>query len=232
MPEYREIEGFPGYRVGDDSTVWTCRKFNRNPQGEWRPLKVYVGKNGYPVISLQKDGRKYTRTVHTLILTAFKGPAPPNMECRHLDGNPLNSRLDNLAWGTHRENGEDMILHGSGRSAQGSRHRDARLTEEDIPAIVEAYNCGETARSIGLRYGVTKGAILDVLSRDTWKHVARPVTQARVVTKLTARDVTTIKERVALGESQGSVAKSYGLNPSTVSRIVSGHRRRETSNTP
>jgi hypothetical protein len=30
---------------------------------------------------------------------------------RHLDGNPKNNRLENLAWGTYKENAQDRELH-------------------------------------------------------------------------------------------------------------------------
>lgn len=29
------------------------------------------------------------------------------MECRHLNGNPVDNRLENLCWGTHSENEYD-----------------------------------------------------------------------------------------------------------------------------
>jgi hypothetical protein len=35
------------------------------------------------------------------------------MVCRHLDGNPINNRLENLRWGTHKENKADAIKHGT-----------------------------------------------------------------------------------------------------------------------
>jgi hypothetical protein len=47
------------------------------------------------------------------VLEAFVGPRPPGLECRHLDGNPANSVLANLAWGTHSENMQDRVRHGT-----------------------------------------------------------------------------------------------------------------------
>lgn len=28
---YREVVGFPGYRIGSDGTVWTCWRLHKNP---------------------------------------------------------------------------------------------------------------------------------------------------------------------------------------------------------
>lgn len=54
-----------------------------------------------------------TRYFHRLVLEAFIGPCPEGMECRHLDGDAGNNRLENLAWGTPIENGEDKVRHGT-----------------------------------------------------------------------------------------------------------------------
>jgi len=60
------------------------------------------------------------RPVHCLILEAFVGLCPPGMEARHLDDDPTNNRLDNLAWGSRRENSADAI--------RNDRHFNAGLT--------------------------------------------------------------------------------------------------------
>lgn len=51
--------------------------------------------------------------IHQLVLEAFVGLAPEGMECRHLDGDPDNNFLSNLAWGTRTENAQDSIRHGT-----------------------------------------------------------------------------------------------------------------------
>jgi hypothetical protein len=58
--------------------------------------------------------------VHRLVLAAFVGPCPEGMEVRHLDGNPANTRLANLRYGTHSENELDKVRHGT--------HHEARKT--------------------------------------------------------------------------------------------------------
>lgn len=57
--------------------------------------------------------RQTVRAVHVLVLEAFRGPRPgPDYEGRHLDGDPGNSALVNLAWGTRQENWGDRRRHG------------------------------------------------------------------------------------------------------------------------
>lgn len=43
-------------------------------------------------------------SVHTLVMLAFKGPCPANMEILHMDHNPANNVLTNLKYGTRSEN--------------------------------------------------------------------------------------------------------------------------------
>ncbi len=60
------------------------------------------------------EGKRYqTFRVHRLILETFVGPCPEGMECRHLDGNPANNCLNNIAWGTREQNIEDNRKNGS-----------------------------------------------------------------------------------------------------------------------
>ena len=51
-----------------------------------------------------------------LVLLAFVGPCPPGQEARHLNGNSLDNRAENLAWGTKAENTEDQFAHGRPRA--------------------------------------------------------------------------------------------------------------------
>ena len=76
---------------------------------------------GYPMVMLKVDGKAKTRTVHSMILEAFVGPRPEGHHARHLDGNPENSTLSNLAWGTRSENQQDMARHGRAGRYQAAK---------------------------------------------------------------------------------------------------------------
>jgi hypothetical protein len=82
-------------------------------------MKTPPTKAGYPVVNLCHDGKQVTVYIHVLVLNTFIGECPLGMECRHLDGNPMNNQLDNLQWGTSKENGEDRVEHGT--SNKGKR---------------------------------------------------------------------------------------------------------------
>jgi HNH endonuclease len=100
------------FRIGSDGSTWTRATHNGfiRRDGIWRPLKPQTNKRGYQSI---KFGRWKRFRLHSLVLECFVGPRPPGMECRHLDGNPSNNALENLAWGTRSENRADQVRHGT-----------------------------------------------------------------------------------------------------------------------
>lgn len=78
-----------------------------------RVLRPAIAKRGgYPTVSLKIDGVQRTSTVYSLVCEAFHGPRIPGLVVRHKDGDPLNSRADNLQWGTQSENNLDTVRHG------------------------------------------------------------------------------------------------------------------------
>ena len=72
-----------------------------------RPLKNYP----YLRVSLSKDGVVTDHYIHRLVLEAFIGPCPVDMEACHRDDDKTNNRLDNLFWGTHQENLSSRVTH-------------------------------------------------------------------------------------------------------------------------
>lgn len=85
-----------------------------------RILKQTKIKKGYFTVKLAYKGETKTEYVHVLMLLAFIGPRPITKargEIRHLDGDKTNNRLDNLVYGTVRENAEDRVRHNALRRA-------------------------------------------------------------------------------------------------------------------
>jgi hypothetical protein len=75
-------------------------------------LKQRVGKQGYYMLSLWRDGKPKTKMVHRLVAAAFLGPRPEGLEIRHLNDNKLDNRLVNLVYGTRSENKLDSVRNG------------------------------------------------------------------------------------------------------------------------
>lgn len=116
--QWLPVVGFEGaYEVSDLGRVRSLARVVIRSNGirqsvSQRVLKHHIGSNGYPSIALHRGGQT-THLIHVLVLTAFVGPRPIDNRCRHLDGDKLNSRLSNLAWGTCSENELDKAVHGT-----------------------------------------------------------------------------------------------------------------------
>ena len=65
------------------------------------------------MVLLTKQGSRKVFSVHVLVMAAFVGPRPEGAVTRHLDGNPLNNHLTNLAYGSQSENLRDAVAHGT-----------------------------------------------------------------------------------------------------------------------
>lgn len=106
------IPGYGGaYDVSDQGRIrsWMPYRGTAVP----RVLHPTLDRAGYEYVSLRRRGVSIRSKVHLMVLLAFVGPRPDRMETRHLDGNPKNNRLGNLAYGTYGENKLDKSRHGT-----------------------------------------------------------------------------------------------------------------------
>jgi hypothetical protein len=175
VAEYRSIDGFPGYRVGDDGSVWSCWAYNgHQPRrlGEtWKRLVARASHDGYLSVGLYRSGRAHRRKVHLLVLEAFIGPRPPGLEGCHNDGHPANCALGNLRWDTHRENQTDRVRHGT--VPRGSRSGVAKLNEAAVADIRKRLAAGATRRELAMAFGVSPSTISAIRSGQNWGWLRR-----------------------------------------------------------
>lgn len=99
---------------------------------------VFKHKNGYLTVSLSKDGKVKTHSLHSLVAKAFL-EKPKDVECiviDHKDNDKLNNRLSNLQYITNRKNSSKDSKKGSSaytgvKKTPGGKFRaDIRLKEE------------------------------------------------------------------------------------------------------
>ena len=148
------------YEVSDSGMVrsWIRAVRGCKRADEPRILRQVTNPGGYVKVNLSCEtaaGRCIRpRTVHSLVLEAFVGPRPAGAVVRHLDGDKLNNRLENLRYGTSAENAEDTIRHG--RTLPGSRNPNSRLTDEQVEFIMSS---PLPSRQIAPLVGVTHGHV-------------------------------------------------------------------------
>ena len=127
MARWKQYPYNPRYYVSTDGEV--MRK-NKDPRAKrFKKLKP-VPRDGYLFVSIGKDVQK---PIHALVLETFDRPKRRREVCRHLDGISTNNRLSNLKWGTHQENEDDKLQHGT--RVHGEIHYLAKLTNEQVLRI-------------------------------------------------------------------------------------------------
>lgn len=175
---YLPVKGFPGYRVGDDGSVWTAWKQKGNQKSGmiyfisegWRLRKQSTNPNGRRLVTLKNANGYKTLQVHRLVLEAFVGPCPEDMECCHNDGNHTNNHLSNLRWDTHKANVKDRDAHG--RTACGERSGSAKLTAEQVKEILILIAAKSNYAAIGRRFRVHASTVGRIASGRNWKSIS------------------------------------------------------------
>jgi hypothetical protein len=174
--EWRDIPGYDGYQVSSAGDFRSRRPVNGRGAlaQDYRPLTLGLVRNKrYLYVSVSCKRMQ----AHRLVLLAFAGPCPPGMQCRHLDGNPKNNRVENLAWGTPLENAADKHRHGTTargpwmakNRVRGERHHKAKLTEQQVREVLDS--C-ESHAALGRRFGVNKTTIFAIRRGKNWRSVS------------------------------------------------------------
>ncbi len=133
-------------------------------------LVPWVSKSGYLQHSVWSNGRSHSRFVHRLVLEAFIGFRPDDMQCRHLDGNRTNNYLENLRWGTSQENSDDCRKHKM--TLCGEKNRSSKLKDDEVRCIKMRLKCGESQHSIACDFPVGRSTIQKIKSGEAWSHVS------------------------------------------------------------
>ena len=164
--EYRDIPGFPGYRIGTDGSVWSSRQLNKGHRGQWHRLHIRVTNTRQHLsVSLQDSVTKRgkTRFIHSILLEAFVGPRPPGMLALHKNDIPHDNRLDNLYWGTESEQARDRVT--NRHLPRGKAHPNGKLSDDDVRAIRLRSAHGDSRRTLARAFHVTYSHIGNILSR-------------------------------------------------------------------
>ncbi|MDO4695089.1 MAG: NUMOD4 domain-containing protein, partial [Eikenella sp.] len=158
---WRPIMEFQGlYEISNFGRVRSISRYVAiGNQGGKRLIEGRILKHrltaGYPSVTLCDGKKEVTRHIHRLLALAF---IPGVGEVvRHLDGDPLNFNLDNLAWGSYVDNEVDKMAHG--KTAMGETHGNAKLNDHLVRKIREMYKNGFTQLDIARAIGIGRGAV-------------------------------------------------------------------------
>jgi len=129
--EFKQVKGFKLYLINRIGEVY-------RPD---RSVFIKIQFGNYPSVSLRKDKKYHTKSLHRLIAETFI-PNPDNKpQVNHIDGNKHNYHYSNLEWATPKENIKhywqsgvfDTSNNKKAKSNNGKKQR--ALTDKDILRI-------------------------------------------------------------------------------------------------
>ena len=172
---WKDIDGYEGsYQVSNLGRVRGLNRTVERSDGQTRTipgciLKAKQNRGGYSQVSLWKDGRQKTFTIHQLVLWEFGGEQLPEHEANHIDGDKLNNRIDNLEWVTKSDNMRHAF-------DMGLRQGVSPLTPELVKEMRKIYATGRfTQAQIGAMFGVGDNAVSKIVRGENWASAGGPI---------------------------------------------------------
>lgn len=156
-----------GYAVNLDGAVWSLwrpagpgKGYLLNP-ADPRWLRPTEKENGYLAV-----GGSY---VHRIVWQAWTGLQADGFEVRHLNGDRLDNRLENLMAGTTTENGLDKDRHGTRPKLAG--HHNSKMTSDQVLEMRRLRGLGLPVDRVIDLVGppVSRSCAYDAMSGRTWK---------------------------------------------------------------
>lgn len=98
------LKGYPKYSATSDGRI-----INTDTGLD---MALRSNHDGYMVVTLKMNGRSIPKTVHTLVLAAFRGGPPDDGQvysCDHCDRNRSNNDISNLRWATAVQQAQNSV---------------------------------------------------------------------------------------------------------------------------
>lgn len=164
--EYRWIKNFEGlYKVSNFGNVKSF--YGRKKIGY---ILKFDKNRGYLFVQLRKNKIKVRKRVHRLVLETFHTNKDRKPFINHKNGNKLDNRVKNLEWCTQKEN----MVHASKNNllCKGEECKKSKLKKYQVLEIRKKYiPFLYSYRKLGKEYGVSKGAIKEIIKLRNWKHI-------------------------------------------------------------
>ena len=147
--EWRQIKDFPNYSISDEGQI-------RNDRTGTIRVLTYT-EDGYAHVTIVKDGKTYSPSIHRLVLQTFCPVDNPNLQVNHINKNRADNRLSNLEWVTKQENL-------SQRNLSNLKSLSARsIIVEYTNGIIKEY---PSVRECGRQLGISKDTVIKYIQHQ------------------------------------------------------------------
>jgi hypothetical protein len=164
MEVWKEIKGYEGlYKISNKGNIYGIK---------FKKIKIAtVGKRGYYVINLYKNGKGKTIPIHRLLAINFIPNPKKKATVNHIDGNKLNNDLLNLEWSTYLENNTHALKEGLRKPTIGENKTNSILTEQQVRIIKYANKFGTRQTDLAKIFNIGRSTSNSICTNVTWKHV-------------------------------------------------------------
>ena len=163
---WRPVPSLPEYLASSLGRVMRVPFAGPMPHGGPR----YYG--GEPTFGVNSGGRFHiffkgkNYRIHRMVCEAFSGPPPfPKAVVMHLDENSENNRVENLQWGTQKENlaapGFRAYCKRKGRAA-------SKINTEQAKRIKYG---GQSCAGMAREFGISPATVSNIRAGRSWKHI-------------------------------------------------------------
>jgi len=186
-------------------------------------LKQSSCPRGYKNVSIGFDNKTFAPRVSRLILMAFDRIPNSNEFACHNNSDPSDNRIENLRWGTQKDNMKDRIARG--KYLCGENHFMTKLTNNQV---LEIYNSDELGTDLAKIFNVSTNTISRIRNGKLWKNltggqdrkISKNYIGKRPQDKFTPNIIREIRNlRNQTGAFYKNIAKQYNTNEVTIWRI-------------
>ncbi len=176
---WKDIVGYEGfYLVSNLGNVKSIDRYVKHNYGDLSrriqkgiTIKLTINSDKYYCVTLGKNGKHKTFTVHRLVAIAFLENTLNNNIINHKDGIKTNNHYTNLEWCTTQQNTQHATE--NNLIPFGENHGMSKLTDMQVLEIREKYKPKGVYSSyrLAVEYNVSRVLINQVVRRKIWKRV-------------------------------------------------------------
>jgi len=139
-----------------------------SPRG--RKMSVFVSSNGYYSVATEQNIKI---KVHRFVAFMLFGEAmlKAGVQVRHLNGNSLDNRFENLALGSPSQNMMDRSEHIRKAHAATAARARRRLSEKQIVSLLLDRDRGLSYNCLAKKYGIAKSTVAGIVKRKFYKEI-------------------------------------------------------------
>lgn len=173
---WKDIPGFEGiYQVSDLARVRSLDRVTKGRKIKGREIFSSLRSDGYRNVSLWKEGKQTTKTLHKIVALTFIGPRPPGLYVCHENDDKTRNIAERLRYDTPTGNSQETIRLGThprlGSDQSGEKNGNVILDEIKVKEIRRLLDDGYKMKAVASKFGVSYSLIKRINRRELWDHV-------------------------------------------------------------